>query len=438
MNILFINQCYWPDHVATSQILADLAEELACRGHHVTVLCSRRPYSGGGETFVRKEYRNGVGIRRVANPCWGKRGSKMRRLGDCAWFFAGAAFASMALPRPDVVVTLSSPPLIGVLGRMIQLLRGSAHVNWCMDVFPDNGVEFGVIREGTLLHTICAAAASSYLKSAEVVAVLSTHMAGRIKRYGVKSTNTHIVPVWSDGRKTKPVDHRDNWFRKRYSLQDKFVVMFSGNLTYGGDIDTVIEALRELRHDKEVVFILISEGPRFEEFRNRCRSLDLGNVVFLPYQNRDSLSYSLSAADVHLVTNKKGLEGIREPCKVYGILSVGRPFILIGGPGCVAADIAYEHGVGMVVGESDVDKLVASIRLLKESPDRWRWMCFQSRRVFEKHYDALHGIDLFEDAAFAAVARRSHRKSAKEPQSQSATAQKRLPQKERVTYTGRG
>ena len=427
MKILFLNQCYWPDHVATSQILTDLAQELVCRGHQVTVLCSRRPYSGGKESFARRESRNGVTIRRVVNPYGGGRDGKLRRLRDFLWFFAGAAVVSMALPRPDVVVTLTSPPLIGVLGRMIQLLKRSAHVNWCMDVFPDNGVEFGVIRKGTWPYKVCVAAASFYLKRAEVVAVLSIHMAGRIRRYGVRSTQTHIVPVWSDGRKLKPVDHRNNWFRKTHSLQDKFVLMFSGNLTYGGDIDTLIEALTELRHDERIAFVLISQGPRFEEFRDRCRSLGLCNVLFLPYQKRDSLSYSLSAADVHLVTNKKGLEGVREPCKVYGVLAVGRPFILVGGPGCVAADMAREHGVGIVVDEGDVKGLVASIRLLMESPDRWRWMCSQSRRVFEQHYDVLHAIDSFEDAAFTAVARRKRRKEVARPQS--SVLQEQLPQK---------
>lgn len=436
MKILFVNQCYWPDHVATSQILTDLARELVCRGHQVTVLCSRRPYSGGSESFARRESRNGVAIRRVASPCWDRRGGKLRRLRDFLWFFAGAAVVSMALPRPDVVVTLTSPPLIGVLGRMIQLLKRSAHVNWCMDVFPDNGVEFGVIHEGTWLHKACVAAASFYLKPAEVVAVLSTHMAGRIRRYGVRSTQTHIVPVWSDGRQLKPVGHRSNWFRKRHSLQDKFVLMFSGNLTYGGDIDTLIEALTELRHEERIAFVLISEGTRFEEFRDRCRSLDLHNVLFLPYQERDSLSYSLSAADVHLVINKKGLEGIREPCKVYGVLAVGRPFILVGGPGCVAADMAGEHGVGIVVDEGDVKGLVASIRLLKESPDRWRWMCRQSRRVFEQHYDVMHAIDSFEDAAFTAIARRKRKSAAARPDSPVLPEQ--LPQKERVTNTTGG
>ena len=321
---------------------------------------------------------------------------------DAFCYFAGTIFVTLTMKKQDTIVTLSSPPLIGVVGRICQVLRNTAHVHWCMDVFPDNGVEFGIIRRNGLIHKLLAATATFFLKSADIVAVLSKNMASRIKRYGVDDENLCIVPVWADGRKLKPVENKDNWFIQKYSLQDKFVVMFSGNLTYGGDIETVIKALSELRNDREIVFILISEGCRFEDFREKCQEIKLDNVLFLPYQKREELSYSLSAANVHLITNKKGLEGIREPCKVYGILAVGRPFILIGDSRCVAGDIACKLGTGIIIDEGDVSHLISAILNLKNSRSQWVQMCNAAREIFESQYDAIYAINSFEDVLYKA------------------------------------
>ena len=411
MRILFINQCYWPDSAATAQILTDLAEELASRSHQVTIVCSRKPYAGQKGTYPKKEIHNGVKIRRIASLGLGKKAGMIGRFIDAFSYVAGTLFVSLTMKKQDAVVTLSSPPLIGVVGRINQIIRRTAHINWCMDVFPDNGVEFGVIRRNGWIHKIIAASASFYLKSADAVAVLSKYMATRIRRYGVNDENISIVPVWADGRKLKPVTNKENWFLQKYLLKDKFVVMFSGNLTYGGDIDTVIKALSELRSDRDIVFVLISEGCRFDEFRTKCEELNLENVLFLSYQKRDELSYSLSAASVHLITNKKGLEGIREPCKVYGILAAGRPFILIGDSRCAAGDIAKEHDVGIIMEEGDVPNLVRVIRNLKKSQKEWARMCQISRKIFEKQYDAIYAINSFENILFKVLKSRAATKS---------------------------
>ena len=397
MKILFINQCYWPDSAATAQILTDLAEELVLKGHEVTVICSRKSYSEQSASYPKADIHKGVTIRRIANTGLGKEAGMMGRFVDAFCYFVGTLFVTLTMRKQDVIVTLSSPPLIGIVGRISQVIRRTFHVHWCMDIFPDNGVEFGVIRRDGWAHKTCAAIASFYLKSADITAVLSKYMAARIKQYGVDDASIRIIPVWTDGRKLKPVKSEDNWFVKKYSLQNKFVVMFSGNLTYGGDIKTIIDTLAQLRSDKDIVFILISQGSRFDEFRSMSQARGLDNVLFLPFQKREELSYSLSAAHVHLITNKKGLEGIREPCKVYGILAAGRPFVLIGDPRCDAGDIAFEHDVGIVVDEGDTAKLASTIHNLKHAPGKWKQMCLAGREIFEKRYDAIYAINCFEN-----------------------------------------
>jgi colanic acid biosynthesis glycosyl transferase WcaI len=396
MKILFINQCYWPDHVATAQILADLAEELAARGHEVRVLCSRNPYTGGSTVFPKQEHHNGVLLHRVATLGYGKKSGTGGRMLDYLSFHLMALLQCVRLPAPDAVITLTSPLLVGVVGWLMAALKRTKHVHWCMDLFPDTGVLFGMVKENGLAHRICVSLTRRYLRSACAVFALSSYMAGRIQRYGVRADRLHIVPVWADGTRLRPVSRPANEFIRSHQLEDKFVVMFSGNLELGGDIDTLVGALTELRDQRELMFVLISEGPRFEEFQARCMRASLRNVLFLPYQPRDLLAHSLGAGDVHVVTNKKGLSGLRVPCKTYGILAVGRPIVYIGEPHSEAADLIREHQLGFVLQEGDVRGVVAALRTLQGDPLRRQEISVRARTLFEADYDAAVVIDSFE------------------------------------------
>jgi len=315
MRILFINQCYWPDHASSAQHLTDLAEGLAARGHDVTVLCSRNPYVGGAAVFPSHEHHEGVLIHRVATPGYGKKSGIRGRMLDYLSFHCRALLKGVRLPSPDVVVTLTSPLLVGVLGWLLSGLKRTRHVHWCMDLFPDTGVLFGLVKEDGLVHRLCAFFTRRYLGSAAGIVAISPYMVERIARYGVAQDRIHVIPVWAVGKDLGPVPRQANEFRRTHQLDGKFVVMFSGNLELGGDMDTLIGALAELREDRDILFVLISEGPRLEKFRELSARAALPNVRFLPYQDRDRLAHSLSAGDVHIVTNKKGLGGLRVPGK---------------------------------------------------------------------------------------------------------------------------
>jgi len=415
MRILFINQCYWPDHASSAQHLADLAEGLAARGHDITVLCSRNPYVGGGSVFPRHEQHKGVLIHRVATLGYGKRSGITGRMLDYLSFHFTALLEGVRLPSPDVVVTLTSPLLVGVLGWLLAILKRTKHVHWCMDLFPDTGVLFGIVKENGLAHRLCAFFTRRYLRSARGIVAISPYMIERIKRYGVAEDHIHVVPVWAVGKDLGPIPRRDNGFLREHQLEGKFVVMFSGNFELGGDMDTLIGALAELREDQDILFVLISEGPRVEKFRERSERAALRQALFLPYQDRDRLAYSLSAGDVHIVTNKKGLGGLRVPGKTYGILAVGRPILYIGEPCCEVADLVRDHQVGFVIQEHDVQNLVGAIRKLRDDPVLRQEISVRARALFEAEYQVEINIDLWEKILTSIVVLKAHMAEGKIP-----------------------
>jgi colanic acid biosynthesis glycosyl transferase WcaI len=396
MKILFINQCYWPDHASSAQHLTDLAEGLAARGHDITVLCSRNPYVGGGAVFPQHEHRQGVLIHRVATLGYGKKSGIKGRTLDYLSFHLMALLKGVRLPSADVVVTLTSPLLVGVLGWLLAILKRTKHIHWCMDLFPDTGVLFGIVKANSLAHRLCTFFTRRYLRCAAGIVAISPYMVERLQRYGVAQDRIHVVPVWAVGKDLGPIPRQTNGFRREHRLQDRFVVMFSGNLELGGDMDTLIGALAELRDDREILFVLISEGPRVEKFREMSARAALPNVVFLPYQDRDTLAYSLSAGDVHVITNKVGLGGLRVPGKTYGILAVARPILYIGEPRCEVADLVRDHRLGFVIQEHDVQRLVEAIRRLHTDPVLREEISVRARVIFEADYRAESNIDLWE------------------------------------------
>lgn len=415
MKILFINQCYWPDHVSTAQHLTDLAEGLAARGHEVAVLCSRNPYTGGGPAFPTRQQHKGVQIYRVATLGYGKKCGIRGRILDYLSFHLMALLKSVRLPAPDVVVSLTSPLLVGALGWLLTAMKRTKHVHWCMDLFPDTGVLFGIVKENGFAHKICVFFTRRYLRSARGIVAISPYMVERIQRYGVAEDRIHVIPVWAVGKDLRPIPRRTNPFVREHRLQGKFVVMFSGNLELGGDMDTLVGAIAELRDEPDIAFVVISEGPRRERLREMTERASLRNVLFLPYQDKDALAYSLSAGDVHIVTNKKGLGGLRVPGKTYGVLAVGRPIIYIGEPCCEIADLVRDCKLGFVIEERDVPSLVRAIRELRADPTACQEISARARALFEADYQAEPNIGLWERVLLSVVAPKTHAAQDKVP-----------------------
>ena len=148
MRVLLLNQCFYPDVVSTAQHASDLVAELAERGHDVTVVASRRAYDNPDTRFHREEHWRGCKILRVPCLALGK-STKLRRVLNFASFFLSCIIRLIFLPRFDVVMALTTPPLISLLGALFVKLKGGRFVFWVMDLNPDEAIAAGWLREGS-------------------------------------------------------------------------------------------------------------------------------------------------------------------------------------------------------------------------------------------------------------------------------------------------
>ena len=151
MRILIVNQFFWPDVAPTGQYLCDLVRHLSANGHEITVICSSGSYAQAEDN---DEDPPPVKIIRVPGMAY-KRGA-LARLFSYSTFFTGALWHELRVPRPDMVVTMTTPPLLAVVGTIMKALRGTRHYIWEMDVFPDLLVTLGALSERGLLTRILA------------------------------------------------------------------------------------------------------------------------------------------------------------------------------------------------------------------------------------------------------------------------------------------
>jgi colanic acid biosynthesis glycosyl transferase WcaI len=328
MKVLLLNQCFWPDVVATAQQLTGVARALAERGHEVTVITGRRGYDDPALRFPRRERWHGIEIVRVPSISLGK-ASRWRRALNFASFSIAAMFRLLLTQRHDAVVALTSPPLISWLASLFVRLKGGRMVFWVMDLNPDEAVAAGWLKQDSVPAKILAALLQSSMEHAEKIIVLDRFMKDRIAAKGIPEQKIQVVAPFRDDSVSFDEKGREA-FRRQEALAEKFVVMHAGNHSPCHPLDTLLAAARELRSRDEVIFVFVGGGVELAKVKEFARTNELKNMLCLTYRPQSELGAVLSAADLHLVIMGEGFPGIVHPCKIYNILATGAPFLYLG------------------------------------------------------------------------------------------------------------
>ena len=346
--------------VSTAQHLTDLATELASRGHDVTVVASDRGYDDPTARFARREQWNGIEIIRIRTLSLGK-GARWRRAFNFGGFLLLCGLRLLFLPRFDVVVALTSPPLISFLATLFVKLKGGSLYSWVMDLNPDEAIAAGWLDEHSLTTRFFQRLSNYSFHSATRTIVLDRFMKERVVAKGVDPDRIEIIPPWSHDDNVSYSEAGREAFRREHNLSAKFVVMYSGNHSPCHPLDTLLGAARELRARPDIVFCFVGGGSEQVKVREFAFRHELPNVKCLPYQPLSELSSSLSAADLHVVVMGEKFVGIVHPCKIYNITLIGAPALYIGPQPSHVTDIATEHGKFFLTRHGDVENVAAEI-----------------------------------------------------------------------------
>jgi hypothetical protein len=259
LKFLLLNQCFYPDVVSTAQHLTDLARELSARGHEVTVIASDRGYDDPSVRFRRRETWNNIRIIRIPSLSVGK-STRWRRVLNFGSFAIVCALRLLVLGRFDVVVALTSPPLISFLAALMVRFNGGRFCFWVMDLNPDEAIAAGWLRKDSFAARVLESMLRYSFKQAERTIVLDRFMRDRVVAKGANPHSVTIVPPWShDDAVSFSLEGREE-FRRKHGLMDRFVVMYSGNHSPCHPLDTLLKTALNLRTREDIVFCFIGGG----------------------------------------------------------------------------------------------------------------------------------------------------------------------------------
>ena len=384
MNILFINQFFWPDSSASSQQLTDLATGLAARGHRVTVLCS----AGGYANAAQAETPRGVHIVRV--PVLPYARGKAARVLSYLSFYSNAALRALAQPRPDVVVTLTTPPLISLVGVLLQALRGARHFTYEQDMYPDVAVDLNQFRRGGLADRVVGTLADFARRRASGVIALGQCTRTRLLQRGIPADKIHVAENWASSQLIHPLP--------RPGSSRELVLLYSGNLGLAHDLDTLTGTMLQLRADARFRFLFVGSGGRRAELEAFATQHALTSVELRPYVPRDQLSEGLALGDIGLVTQHNVCVGSVVPSKAYGIMAAARPILFIGPAAATPALLIARHQCGWRIEPGDTQALTDLLLHLAANPQLVRESGQRARQALVANYDLSHGIAHFAKA----------------------------------------
>lgn len=364
MKLLLFCPHFRPDlHAATGEVMTQLTEALADRGHEISVVTSLPWYR---EHQVEEEW-SGRPWRREKTS-WGqivrvwpfptdKTNIPARAMG-----FAGmtslAAGLGLTLGRHDLVMAMSPPVFLGDAAWLVSKRFGIPLVFNVQDIFPDIAVELGALGDGRALALAKRHEASLY-RRADAVTVLSEDQAKNVRaKLGVDGAapsiaateKVRVIHNFVDLDRIAPTE-RDNPYRRRHGLEGKQVVMYSGNVGLSQPFELVRDAANRMAGDPSVVFVINGEGAARPEVDRWARGM--ANVLTVDFGPREEVRDILGAADLHLVILKRGLARSSTPSKLYSILAAGRPVLASIDEGSEVPSIIKEAEAGRAVPPED-------------------------------------------------------------------------------------
>jgi len=388
--LLVLNQYYWPGIEATAQLLTELCEALA-EDTEVKVVTG---VLHGHEDAPRRVVQNGVEVVRVPSTSF-ERSKLGARAANYATYLTSALLRGLRGPRPDVVLCMTDPPIVADIALLLARRYRVPLVVISQDVFPEIAVQLNRL-ENPVAKRLLRGLVSLYLRRADRIVAIGDTMRRRLEEKGARPDRVRVIPNWVDTSRLVPTEKANEWARK-IGLDEKFVVMHSGNVGHAQDLDSLVRAATFLRDLDDLSIFIIGTGARHAELVALAEQLEVDQVTFLYYQSRGVLPQSLSAADVHVVGLAPGLAGYVVPSRLYGILAVARPVIAAAEAESETAQVVERVGCGIVVPPGRPELLARAIRDAHDGKYDLAEMGRRGREWVEREADRSVAVRRYRD-----------------------------------------
>jgi len=401
LRILILTTYYPPDSAANGVLMKQLAEDLKSCGHEVDVVTNVPHYDGDRiregyrGRLCRRELEDGVGVRRLYLYVPRKKNWLLgRALSYLTWNLLSAA-ACLLGPRPDVLFVPSPPLTNGLVGFAACRLRRAPFVYNVQDVYPDIAVRLGVLRDERTIAFFRRMEKFVYAKAA-AVSVISDGFRANLLDKGVPPGKIEVIPNFADTGLIRPLS-RWNAFSAAHGLDDRFVVLFAGNIGLSQGLEHVLEAACRLAGHPEIVFLIVGAGAAKPGLIAMAARQGLTNVRFLPFQPYGDIPEMYAASDVGLVPLKRGFTGESVPSKVMSIMAAARPLIASVDEDSETWNLIREAGCGLCVPPEEPEALARAVLELAGDRESGLRMGAAGREVVERRYSRRAAATKYEE-----------------------------------------
>jgi glycosyltransferase involved in cell wall biosynthesis len=368
MNISVITEFFPPDYAATGQLIEELVKELESQGVSIRVFTGQPGYAFTTSEAPASEQIGDILVHRSrSTQVWSGR-IRGKAVGGVLFTLRAFLHILRNYHKSDVFLLTSAPPFLPVAGYFSHLLWKFPYVCLIYDLYPDIAIALGVISKNHWLVKFWRAVNRKVWQSSRGIIVLSPAMKERVIAICPEvADKISVIHSWGDPKLIVPVAKEKNWFAKKHNLVNKFTVLYSGNMGRCHDLDTILATAQQLQN-QPIQFVCIGGGPKRESFIQDVNRLGLKNFLFLPYQEKSVLPYSLTACDLSLVSVEEGVESLVAPSKLYPALAAGRPIAVICPKTSYLPELIADGKFGIAIDNGDSNALSEFILQLNSHP----------------------------------------------------------------------
>ncbi|BAY21856.1 group 1 glycosyl transferase [Calothrix sp. NIES-2100] len=386
LNLSVITEFFPPDYAATGQLIEELVSQLSKQGVNIEVFTGQPGYAFGTASAPAVEQVGPVRIQRSRSAQLWSRRVRGKAINGILFTLRAVLHLIRCVRRRNLLLLTSAPPFLPIVGYIAHLCFGLSYVCLIYDIYPDIAIALGVIPQNHWLAKFWQALNRKIWQKSKGIVVLSPAMKQRVVATCPEvADKVSVIHSWGDPDLIVPIVKKDNWFAKKYNLVNKFTVLYSGNMGRCHDLDTILAAAKQLQNEP-IQFVCIGGGPKHDSFIQEVHNLGLSNFLFLPYQEKQVLPYSLTACDLSLVSVEAGMESLVAPSKLYPALATGRPVAVICSEYSYLRQLITEAQCGASFENGDSYGLAEFIRRLNNDRKLAEHMGVASRKYLQSHF----------------------------------------------------
>jgi len=386
--VLVITPHYAPDFGPSAPIFTSLSEDLQEMGCEITVVTGIPHYPGaeqmqGPIRLFQEDRHNGVRIVRIfvyAVP----KDALWRRLLYHGAFNILAAFATLRVGKPDIILA-NAPSLWTGLPLIIKtIMRKIPFVYMVFDIFPDVLVTSGVFKHQGLVNFMDRVERYFYDRSS-FTSVLSQGFRENLIQKRVPANKIAVIPPSVDTDFIRPLD-RDNELRERWKLDGKFIVLYAGNMGFSQGLDNVLEAAELLQDHSDIAFVFVGDGATKPALQSLAEEKSLNNVMFFPFQPREDVPLVYALSDVSLVCLKSDIVVESVPSKTYSIMASARPILATVAQDTEVGHLLSQAQCGVCIEPGQANALAEKIIELHKNKSSCIEMGIRGRKFVVEHF----------------------------------------------------